>query len=727
MKQLRWLLFLICGSLLLAQQQDEPKIVITPLNPGPENQLVYDMATGVAIATNGVVIRYGTNTTLAARQAMLDPNTGWAAAEGDVSLQNEGRYWRGEKLQYNFKTGELSANQFRVGMPPFYAEGSALSAHQSNRVYSASNARLTTDNVANPAYTIRADTLSITPGQSLEADNATIRLGQVPIFFLPKYTRSLDQNPNQFFITPGYRSLFGPYLLGSYRWTLNTNLSGAFNLDYRQKRGLGFGPELAYDIGPFGAGDINYYYAHDDRPGKDPEGFPIRDDRYRVKFSHQTTIQTNLTAKILFQKQSDSRVIRDFFESDYRDDPQPKSFVEIEQLWPNFSLDLLAQPQVNDFFQTVERLPDVKLTAIRQQIGSSPLFYEGENSAGYFSFQPPERYAALDYAALRADTFHQVLLPWTLFGWLNVAPRVGGRFTHYRETDSDGIGREEQNRAIFNTGAEASFKASRIWRHVQSQAWDVNELRHIIEPSVNYVFVPNPSTPPRRLPQFDHELQSLRLLPVDYPDYNSIDSIDSQNVLRLTLRNKLQTKREQGIDNLVHWALFTDWRIDRRSGQTSFADVFSDLDVKPRSWLLLSSEVRFNVEDAHLVLSKHTATIEPNSVWAISLGHWYIREDPRFGRETGNNLIHSSLYYRLNENWAARVTHHYEARDGVLEEQYYTLYRDLRSWTAALTFRIRDHRAEPDDFTVAITFSLKAFPRYGLGEDRAKHLFLLGS
>jgi hypothetical protein len=28
----------------------------------------------------------------------------------------------------------------------------------------------------------------------------------------------------------------------------------------------------------------------------------------------------------------------------------------------------------------------------------------------------------------------------------------------------------------------------------------------------------------------------------------------------------------------------------------------------------------------------------------------------------------------------------------VLEEQYYTLYRDLRSWTAALTLRLRDNR-----------------------------------
>ena len=73
-------------------------------------------------------------------------------------------------------------------------------------------------------------------------------------------------------------------------------------------------------------------------------------------------------------------------------------------------------------------------------------------------------------------------------------------------------------------------------------------LRHIIEPSANYVFVPDPSTPPAQLPQFDSEQPSLMLLPVEFPDYNNIDSIDTQNVIRFGLRNTLQTKRDGQLD-----------------------------------------------------------------------------------------------------------------------------------------------------------------------------------
>jgi hypothetical protein len=177
---------------------------------------------------------------------------------------------------------------------------------------------------------------------------------------------------------------------------------------------------------------------------------------------------------------------------------------------------------------------------------------------------------------------------------------------------------------------------------------------------------------------------------------------------------------------VINWRLMTDWRIDRRGDQTTFADLFSDLDFRPRSWITLNSETRVDMENGVLRFANHGLTLTPSDAWSLSLGHLYVRETPWFGLDSGNNLIRSSFYYRLNENWGWRMTHHYEARDGTLEEQYYTIYRDLRSLTAALTVRLRDNRVGPDDFTIALTFSLKAYPRFKLGRDRAQHSFLLG-
>ena len=82
--------------------------------------------------------------------------------------------------------------------------------------------------------------------------------------------------------------------------------------------------------------------------------------------------------------QSDTNIVREFFEGEYRQNPQPSTYVEVNKYWQNFSLDTYVQPRVNNFLETVERLPDVRLTGYRQQLGASPVYYESESSVGYY-------------------------------------------------------------------------------------------------------------------------------------------------------------------------------------------------------------------------------------------------------------------------------------------------------------------------------------------------------
>ena len=281
---------------------------------------------------------------------------------------------------------------------------------------------------------------------------------------------------------------------------------------------------------------------------------------------------------------------------------------------------------------------------------------------------------------------------------------------------------------MFNTGAELSFKASRLWPTVENSLFDVDGLRHIIQPSANYVFVPSPSVAPNQLPAFDYELPSLRLLPIEFPDYNAIDSIDSQNVIRWGLHNKLQTKRDGQVVNLLDWNVYADWRLKPRSDQTTFSDLYSDLYLRPRSWLGFESLIRYDLGGHDLRMAYNTLTIRPNNVWSWSLGHYFLRDDfspSPLALGPGNNVLSSTMFYRLNENWGFRMAHYFEARSGTLQEQSYTVYRDLRSWTAALSFRVRQNVNGPEDYTVAFTFSLKAFPHYG-GADSAGAYSLLG-
>ncbi len=697
----------------------------------------YEMSTHVAHGTNGVYINYN-GTVLTAESVSWNQASGEAIADGHVHIQQGAQLWVGEHAQYNLNTHDMVAEQFRSGKAPVFIEGRGLHGNiVSNKVeqgtYTATNAIITTDDVDKPAIKIRASKIKITPNEKVEAWNATLYAGDVPVFYFPYYERNLGPHANNFDAVPGYNSEFGPFILGSYTWWLSDELNGKVHLDYREKRGVGAGPDFNYKLGQWGDGYLKYYYTHDDEPQTNFVNSPVYHNRQRLDFAYQANPYTNVEVRAKVQYQSDEGVVRDFFEGEYRQNPQPNTFIEADKLWNNFSLDVLTEPRLNNWLETVERLPDVRLSGFQQQLGSTPVYYESESSVGYYRRLFPETNGIdadlLNYSAGRADTYHQLTLPETFFGWLNVTPRVGGRFTYYTESSGPGINTEEETRGVFNTGAEVSFKASRVWPGVRNSFLDVDGIRHIIQPSVNYVYVPSPNVHPTQLPQFDYELPSLRLLPIEYPEYNSIDSIDSQDVLRFGLRNQLQTKREGQVKDLLDWQLYTDWRLRPRTDQRTFADLYSDASFAPRSWVTLESQTRLDLNTGDWRMLLHTLTLQPSDVWSWTLGHFYLRDD--FSRlptalGEGDNVFTSALFYKLNENWSTRAVHHFDVRSGRLQEQYYSLYRDFRSWTAAITGGIRDNGVGPKDYSLVFTFSFKAKPKYSVGGDSVRPYSMLG-
>jgi lipopolysaccharide assembly outer membrane protein LptD (OstA) len=508
------LLLFLLGAFGARAQEDAPWIIES------QDSVDYDLNTGIATATNGIVVRHG-DTLLTARRGQVNQLTGEVQAEGEVQLSNAETLWHGESMRYNFHTRRFVGDDVATARPPLFFRGSTVVGDVSNRIAVAANAMVTTDDYATPGYSVRAKTMTMVPGEYVEAKNATLRLGDVPVFWFPYYKKSLGPRRNYWTLTPGIRSRYGAYLRSTYHWYWSERLDTDLHFDGFTRRGIGLGPDLNWHLPRFGEGTAKYYYIRDQDPGDDPQGAPIRTDRQRIWLSHQGEIISNLTFRAVLAKQSDAQVIRDFFEPEYRANVQPNTFVEVNQAWPNFTLDLLAQPRLNDFFETVERLPDVKLSGLRQQILETPLYYESETSAGWYRRKFADGATNAPFSAARADTFHQILLPWNFFGWLNVTPRAGGRFTHYGEADGAGATTTEENRGVFNTGAEASFRASRLWTDSRSRFWQVDGVRHIIEPTLNYAYVPTPTVRPPDLPQFDYLVPSTRLLPIDYPQFNA--------------------------------------------------------------------------------------------------------------------------------------------------------------------------------------------------------------
>jgi hypothetical protein len=101
--------------------------------------------------------------------------------------------------------------------------------------------------------------------------------------------------------------------------------------------------------------------------------------------------------------------------------------------------------------------------------------------------------------------------------------------------------------------------------------------------------------------------------------------------------------------------------------------------------------------------------VQPMANLQISGGHRYLNSAPFFQ--------HSSLfvvggYYRLDDNWGVGMQEQYEATTHSLQQQRYSIYRDLTSWVASFGGVIQDNGGVRQ-YGLLLTFTLKAFPKLG--------------
>ena len=307
---------------------------------------------------------------------------------------------------------------------------------------------------------------------------------------------------------------------------------------------------------------------------------------------------------------------------------------------------LIARAQVNDFFDTTERLPELTFEMPRLRLFNSPVFYESSNSLGYLERAYGNANPVPNYDTFRADTFHQLTLPETLFGWLNVVPKVGVRATYYTHTapsntvaselqltdnditdaslltlpasDLDPVSakhaQELRNtlgafkpqgdiiRPVVDAGVEASFKLSRRYDDVGTRAFGLDALQHIIQPYTDFEEIEDFGYGSRKLLQFDRLLPTTQLQPIDFPQFNSVDTIDEQTAVRLGVRNRLQTKRDALTFDWMELDTFFQVNVYEPHGNSAFtnesstfSNLFNQFTFRPLPWVNLTIDSQLPV------------------------------------------------------------------------------------------------------------------------------------
>src|SRR5262245_37554049 len=174
----------LCLSATGIRAQERPEVQLTPLTD--QGWFEWEMD-GLFRGHNGVLVRYGDRGVLTADEIVFNQKTSEAIADGKARLQQGEQVWVSEHLAYNFDTRQLVSERFRTGKSPVFASGRGLQGDFTNQVYVATNAYVTTEDIENPTFRIRAKRLTIIPGKKVIAHEAVLYAGDIPVFYFPVY------------------------------------------------------------------------------------------------------------------------------------------------------------------------------------------------------------------------------------------------------------------------------------------------------------------------------------------------------------------------------------------------------------------------------------------------------------------------------------------------------------------------------------------------------------
>lgn len=681
------------------------------------------------IASGGVIVTRG-NEKLTANTVIFDKVNETAMATGNVVFTKGTLVWRGETFAYNLADGTWSTGGFDTLYDPFRM--TSASAIKTNDYFLLQQAVVTTctNDPGHRHYTMNCKRVRVYPNDHFVARHMVLRFGGIPVFYVPYWYSSLNDRTVGFSAQAGYRDRMGAYLLTSTKYWMTPNLRGITHLDYRTERGLAVGQEVGWvNDDDTAKGRVYGYYIDDQGVQKDYDNGDratvIDSQRYRLTLDHQQTFGPKDYFLTDFTYLSDKYVLEDFFEREYRNSFQPQNYATFVHREENTTLSMSVYKRLNDFYESVDRLPELAADVQRIQVADSPFYYESRNSVVYLQKLYPDDSGEEDYSAGRLDSAHEFYYPTRHFGFLNITPRTGYRATYYTETvdymnvtqvvatvtsnssggvtsgtstniSTVGVSRGSDLRSLFNVGLETSFRAFKVLNNDENMFG--TGLRHVVEPYADYTFVPEPNLRPSQIYQFDE-----------------IDELDRRNDLRFGLRNRFQTKQQKSVSDIMDLDLYTTYSFEEEDQDEPFTDVGMRAEFNLAKWC------KIYMDGLYDLYASQVDTF--NTQARFKLDDWRATIEQRYEVDE-SNLLAVDLAWLPNQRWEFGIYDRIEFQDSQLEEQGIAITRKYDCMSVALggsflpEYTREDGSQHNADYRVMFELSFTAFPNLKLGSMR---------
>jgi len=610
------------------------------------NILEYDSKTTTYTAGGRVKITKD-STVIDADKVIYNEKTGEVSAEGNINYIDLDVRIRASKAFLNLedKTGRLIEAEVFFKKDNYHIKGSEIE-RRAEKEYFLKGASFTTCDAPLPAWCFKGRDIHIILDDRVRARDVTFNIKGLPVFYSPYLTAPLQDRKTGLLIPSiGFVEHKGLHYEQPFFWAISENRDATLTLDIYGRRGSGEGIEYRHLEKAGLRGTYWVYHLRDDR---------LRSDFWDIKglFDKRdgditAFVNLNYINSLLYYREYNPYV------SSRRAFLDPASYLnittgrflestaEVRYRLSNSSISLQSQYFIDlkdgaDQSTVPQRLPEITYVRYPERIG--PVTFSLITTATNFWREARERGQRLDlYPRLTFAAGDAVI----------VTHSLGLRATLYSMNSND----ESSNR--LKTGLDYSIT---VLTRLQKR---YSNITHIIEPSIDYTFIP-----------------SLRS---DIPLFDSTELYSKTSRFNLSIMNRFLSSNGEFLT-----LRFTQ-PVDTNRGDRPLLPVLLEASIKGP--LTMRGEVSYDpgpgkIEDLNSDLSLN---LSHPSLW-LSIGERYRRTE-------------DILYYSLGLRWNPLKSLSYEgylwydAKTGNTKNIIARIKYQRQCWgiTAIVTKRERDY------------------------------------
>ncbi|WP_168205923.1 LPS-assembly protein LptD [Geobacter sp. FeAm09] len=618
-----------------------------------------DTANEVFTATGHVTIRWQ-GMTLTADKATYDRKTRVLHATDNVLVVKGDETLRGDSIKLDMDTGrgELEKGVLTSATSNVTFIGDRITRINDNEV-ELTTTELTTCDLPDPSWKFGADHLKVNLLGYAVGRGVTFYIKEVPVLYLPWMAFPVVRERKTGLLFPrfGYSSSRGAQLDIPLYLVISPSQDLLLDLDTQTKRGVGTGVDYRYIWNRGSEGHFGGYLIYD-----------LDKERWRgqASLSHKEIFSPTMNLRTEINLTSDRSFLGDFGEKsgDYNRQSND-TIVNALKTWQNYALsgylrfaeDLYA----TDNSRTLQTLPEVSLAGVRQQVFSTPIYFDLDSSAANL-------YREVDPTGQRLNAFPRLTYVSGLPGYLNASAYAGLHVRGYVTQDNRSATTKETDGDLLpELGARASTSLSRVY-DINGAA--LKKLRHEITPEVSYTYAP--SHDQSRLPFYD---------------YN--DRLVGQNIFSASvtsfLGGKFQTGDTTTYRDISLVRLTQGYSVGgTRRDLLSMVDAnrpWTDLTLESETWLhpqaKLTVDTRYNLYDNRFSSAAPGIELDDKQGNSAAVSYRMARNQVEY--------LEAKLATKYFNPWTLGYTTRYSFDRGNFLESVYSVEYRQKCWSVSLS------------------------------------------